>query len=67
MEAKGSCSLSEGSESGAGDEWAGVDERGPSKNWISGNSEKWGTWCEAGPSSSAYLPAARPGCYVSRP
>lgn len=42
MEAKGSCSLSEGSESGAGDEWSGVDERGPSKNWISGNGEKWG-------------------------
>lgn len=41
MEAKGSCSLSEGSESGAGDEWSGVDERGPSKNWISGNGEKW--------------------------
>lgn len=43
MEAKGSCNLSEGSESGAGDKWLGVDERGPNKNWISGNGEKWGS------------------------
>ena len=43
MEAKGSCSLSEGSESGAGNKWLGVDGRGTNKNWILGSGEKWGS------------------------